>query len=245
MISGDKEAELTEHLAELRTRIIWSSVSVILCAVVCWFLYDRIFALLTAPVAHQLKRTGTKFLFTSIAQPFMIRLQIALLSGLIAASPFVTLQIFLFVAPGLTAEEKRPLRWMIPLSALLFAAGVFMCYKILPTGISWFLSYVPPDVAELRPDVSQTLMFILKMMLAFGISFQLPIVMVLLGKLGVVDAKMMASYWRYALVGIAVVAAVATPSGDALTMLMLAAPLAALYAFSILLVKLTQPKDGS
>ena len=243
MTREDKEAELTEHLAELRTRIIWSAAGIAVGAIVCWFFYDDLFALLSAPITPHLKRLGTKFLFTGIAQPFLIRLQITLLAGLIVASPMVTLQFWLFVAPALKAEEKRPLLWMAPLSAVLFISGVALCYIVMPVGIRWFFSYIPKE-AEIRPDVNQALMFIVKMMLAFGIAFQLPVVMVLLGKLGVVNARMLAGYWRHAMLAIAVVAALATPSADALTMMMLAAPLAGLYFLSIVLVRMTQPRDG-
>jgi len=241
--SDEREAELTEHLAELRTRIIWAAVAIAAGAAVCWFFYDELFALLSAPITPHLKRLGTKYLFVGIAQPFIVKLQISLVSGLVVASPFVTLQLWLFVAPGLKKEEKRPLFWMVPLSVLLFASGIALCYKILPIGVGWLLSYVPKG-AEVRPDVNQALMFVVKMMLAFGLAFQLPVILVLLGKLGIVNARMLAAYWRHAMLLIAIVAAVATPSNDALTMMMLAGPLAGLYFLSIVLVRATQRRDG-
>ena len=243
MPSEDKGAELTEHLAELRTRIIWSAAAIAVGAVVCWFFYDELFAILSAPITPQLKRFGTKYLFVGIAQPFIIKMQISLLAGLIVSSPFVTLQIWLFVAPGLKREEKRPLFWMVPLSAILFAAGVLLCYKILPIGVGWLLSYVPKE-AEIRPDVNQSLMFVVKMMLAFGVAFQMPVILVLLSKLGIVNARMLTHYWRHAILVIAIVSAVATPSNDALTMTMLAGPLAGLYFLSIILVRITERRDG-
>ena len=243
MTSDEREAELTEHLAELRTRIIWAAVAIAAGAAVCWLFYDKLFVLLSAPIAPELKRLGTKFLFVGIAQPFMVKVQISLVAGLVVASPFVTLQLWMFVAPGLTRGEKRPLLWMAPLSAVLFLAGAWLCYKILPIGVAWLLAYVPKG-AEIRPDVNQALMFVVKMMVAFGLTFQLPVILVLLGRLGIVNARMLATYWRHAILVIAIVAAVATPSNDALSMTMLAAPLVGLYFLSIVLVRVTQRDDG-
>lgn len=184
---------------------------------------------------------GNKFLITSFPEPFMIRLQICVVSGLIAASPFIMGQIWGFVSPGLTAEEKKPLKWIAPLSVFLFFSGVILCYLILPVAYQWFASYIPADV-EFRPSLQGSVLFAVKMLLAFGLVFELPIVLMLLAKVGIIDSKFLISNWRVAMVLISIVAAVITPSNDAFSMLMMATPVSGLYFVSIGLVKMAETR---
>ena len=174
----------------------------------------------------------------------MLQLQVCLVAGLIVALPLVTMEAWGFVAPALTQQEKRPLRWIAPFSAFLFASGVSLCYFILPAAVRWFMSYTPPN-SEVRLFISQNLLFVVKMLLAFGLAFELPIALMFLGKLGIINSRMMKSYWRQAIVLTALLAAVATPSNDAFSMMMMAAPLCFLYLLSISLVKLVEPKHDS
>jgi sec-independent protein translocase protein TatC len=237
----DREAELSEHLAELRARIIRSIIYIALAAILAWFLYDWIYRLLTAPVQAALQSINTKFLLTHLAEGFMIRCQVALVAGLIIAAPLVTAEAWGFVAPALTKEEKRPIKWVAPLCALLFVFGVATAYVIFPAAVRFFIGYIPRG-AELRPTVGGTVIFIVKMFLAFGLVFEMPVVILVLGKIGIVNAGMLKSGWRHALVGIALLAAVATPSTDAFSMMAMAVPLAILYGLSILLVRMVEPK---
>lgn len=237
----DREAELSEHLTELRTRLIRSIIYVGLGAIAAWFLYDWVYGFLTAPINEVLKSEHTKFILTRVAEGFMIRCQVTLVGGLILALPFMIAEAWGFIAPGLTKTERRPLRWIVPLTILLFAFGVATAYFILPAAMQFFAAYVPKD-AELRPSVGDNLLFVVKMLLAFGLVFEMPIALLFLGKLGIVDAKMLRSGWRFALVGIAVLAAVATPSSDAFSMIAMAIPLVFLYMLSIALVKMVEPK---
>ena len=240
----DKQAELFEHLAELRTRLVRSAIYTTAGTAITWLLYRPIFALLTAPVVKVLdqQHIRTAFQMTGLAEGFMLQLQICLVAGLIVAAPLVTMEAWGFIAPALTKEEKRPIRWIAPLSVLLFIMGVSLCYKMMPVAIRWFVSYVPPH-AEFRPFISQNLLFIVKMLFAFGLAFELPIVLMFLGKLGIINSRMMKMYWRQAVIITAVVAAIATPSSDAFSMLMLAIPMCILYLLSIYLVKIIEPKD--
>ncbi|MDO8585457.1 MAG: twin-arginine translocase subunit TatC [Armatimonadota bacterium] len=239
----DRQAELVEHLAELRTRLVRSAIYTTAGTAICWFFYRRIFAFLTAPVIDTLKRQHiqTGFQMTGLAEGFMLQLQICLVSGLIVAAPLVTLEAWGFIAPALTREEKKPIRWIAPLSVLLFVMGVSLCYYILPVAIRWFVSYVPPN-AEFRPFISQNLLFIVKMLFAFGLAFEMPIVLMFLGKLGIINSRLMKKYWRQAVLLTAVGAAIATPSSDAFSMLMLAVPMCILYVLSIYLVRIIEPK---
>lgn len=164
-----------------------------------------------------------------------------MVSGLIAASPFIMGQIWGFVSPGLTAEEKKPLKWIAPLSVFLFFSGVILCYLILPVAYQWFASYIPADV-EFRPSLQGSVLFAVKMLLAFGLVFELPIVLMLLAKVGIIDSKFLISNWRVAMVLISIVAAVITPSNDAFSMLMMATPVSGLYFVSIGLVKMAETR---
>lgn len=238
---AERRAELTEHLAELRTRLIRSIIYTIAGAIVAWIFYDWLFALVLGPMNSVLKDIDAQFLLTTIQEGFVIRMQVSLIAGLILALPLVTLEVWGFVAPGLTPAEKKPLKWVVPLSVFLFACGVALCYAILPMGFSWFVNYVP-EGAVLKPKVQDSILFTLKMLLAFGVVFELPVFLMMLAKVGLVDSKMLKDNWRYAIVAVSVVAAVATPSNDALTMLMMGVPVALLYFASIVLVRVVEGK---
>ena len=237
-----REHEIFVHLSELRSRILRCLVYIAIGTFIGWLLYDSFFfKLLSTPVRPVLEQAGGKFLLTGIAEGFVIKMEISLLVGLILALPLVTLEGWGFVAPGLTRSEKRATMLMAPLSVILFAAGVVLAYCILPTGIRWMVGQNPPD-SILMPTVAQTLLFILKMCLAFGLVFQLPVILMTLARIGIVNSKMLKSYWRYSVVVIGIVAAVITPSGDAFSMLMMAAPMVGLYMLSIVLVRLVERK---
>jgi len=239
----DREAELSEHLGELRARLIRSIAYVAAGAVAAWVLYGWIYSFLTRPVRHALHTVHTKMLLTHVAEGFMLKCQVSLLAGLIIAAPFVTREVWLFVRPALTKDERRPVRWVVPLSVLLFAGGVATAYLIFPAAMNWFIGYVPKD-AELRPSMSATVVFIVKMLLAFGLVYEMPIFLLLLAKIGIINSRMLKSSWRFAVVAIAVVAAVVTPSADAFSMMAMAVPMVGLYVLSIALVKFVEPKGS-
>lgn len=209
---------------------------------VTWMWYDPIFKLVMRPAIDVMKLHNDRFLFTSIPEAFMVQFQLCLIAGVIFASPLLTLELWGFVAPGLTKEEKRPLIWIAPLSILLFACGVMVCYLTLPFAFKWFYLYVNPEFAELRPRTRETVMFTMTMLLVFGVLFELPIFLMTLGKIGIVNSRMLKEQWRYAVVLISIVAAIATPSNDAMSMCMAGAPMVVLYFLSIILVRFVERK---
>ncbi|MCX6344276.1 MAG: twin-arginine translocase subunit TatC [Armatimonadetes bacterium] len=231
----ERRSELVEHLSELRTRLVRSIIFLVIGASAAWFLYDYLLDFLKHPMMGVMAKTQTKFLLTSFPEPFMIQMQICIVAGLILASPFIAREIWGFVAPGLTPDERRPLKWIAPLGVFLFFSGTALCYWILPVGFRWFASYVPSD-AELRPSLQASILFSVKMLFAFGIAFELPVVLMLLAKIGIVKSRMLKENWRIAMVVTSVAAAIITPSSDAFSMLMMAIPLAGLYFLSIWLV---------
>ncbi len=236
----EKRAELFEHLAELRTRLVRSVIYLIAGTAVAWTIYDQyLFPLLTRPMMPVLSRMDSKFLLTGFPEAFMIRMQVCMVAGLVVMLPLVTLELWAFVSPGLTANEKRPLMWVVPLSVFLFVSGVTLCYFILPAAFAWFVLYVP-KTATFMPTMQQSLLFTVKMLFVFGVAFELPVVLMLLAKVGVVDSGMLRANWRACVVAVSVVAAIATPSNDAFTMLCMAVPLAFLFLFSIFLVWLVE-----
>ncbi len=240
--NSEKRAELFEHLAELRTRLIRSGLYIVGGMIVTWFAYGPIYTLLTRPLGDNLK--GGELVFTTMAEPFMLRLQVAFAGGLIVVLPLLVFEIWGFVAPGLTDKEKRPLRWTVPLAAGLFLCGAALCYWVLPVGFEWFASYLPKD-AKYMVTLPGLIRFELLMVLAFGCAFELPIVLMLLAQVGLIDSKFLKKNWRYAIVIISILAASLTPSNDVFSMVALTVPLIFLYMGSIYLVKFVEKKPKS
>jgi sec-independent protein translocase protein TatC len=237
--NADREMELWEHLSELRSRIIRSLIYIVVGMLLCWLFYDELFAFLSAPLKAVHKLQGVKFLWLSITEPFMVQMQISLVGGLILAIPLITTELWGFVAPGLTAEEKKGFHLVVPLSVMFFLLGVTCAYLILPSAFSWFAGFITAD-AILNQSPVKYITFVVKMLLAFGIVFQLPVVLMFLAWVGIVTSDMLKQNWRSAIVMTSIVAAVATPSNDAFTMVMMAIPLAILYFASIWLVKVVE-----
>ena len=240
--SHDREMELTEHLAELRARIMRSILYVLVCMVVVWFHYPRLYALLTAPVMA-IKGARWDWIYNSFMEPFFVQLQICAVAGVILAFPGLLREAWGFVAPALTRTERRAVYFVGPLCIILFFVGVMTALWVLPPAVRWFLSYLPPEV-KLLQRVPDYVIFLVKLCLAFGIVFQLPVAILFLGKVGLVNSRFLVHYWRQAVVISAVVAAVATPSNDAFTMAAMTVPVVGLYFLSVLLVKLVERPEA-
>ncbi len=204
--------------------------------VAAWVYFDQLYTFLLQPAITILEKQGGSFLQTTFAAGFTLRMQVALIGGLVLMMPLLTLEFWLFVAPGLTKRERRAVYFVAPLSIALFALGVTLCYIAMPRALEWFVSLVPPNTT-LIPDISRTLVFMVQMYLAFGVMFELPVVLMFLAKIGLVNSRMMIRLWREAVVATAFLAALATPSNDAFTMLMMAVPMVFLYFLSIILVR--------
>lgn len=233
----EREMELWEHLAELRSRIFRSLVYVAIGMVICWSFYNQLFAFLNEPLKAAMK--DVQFLYLNITEPFMVRLQVSVVAGLILALPLLTLEMWGFVAPGLTPEEKRGFHLVVPLSIFFFLLGVTTAYLVLPNAFRWFASFVEPGT-KLEQNPLKYIVFVVKMLLAFGIVFQLPVVLMFLAWVGLITSRTLKENWRAALVLTSVLGALATPSQDAFTMLLMMAPLAFLYFASIWLVGIVE-----
>jgi sec-independent protein translocase protein TatC len=242
-----REMELWEHLAELRTRIIRTLIYIGVAAAVLWIFFDYLWAFLWHPLKPILDRFGSKVITTSIMEMFMVQLQICLVGGLIAAVPLITYEIWGFIAPGLTRKERKGFYFVGPMAVGFFLLGVTTAYLVLPAAFNYFAGFLThsqgPGVTFL-PQATPYVLFLIKMCLAFGLVFELPVILMFFGWIGLINSGMMLSYWRHAVVACAAVAAVATPSNDAPTMLMMAVPLIGLYFVSIALVKFVERIRG-
>jgi sec-independent protein translocase protein TatC len=230
---------LVEHLRELRGRLVKSVVAIAAGAVVGFAFYDRIFDFLKAP-ACDIKADITPIhegdcgvlTVSGLLNPFSLQLKVSLIAGLIIASPVWLYQLWAFVAPGLHKREKRWSLAFVGTGVPLFLAGALAVYWIMPKAVGILLSFTPEDVAN-NVFLTEYLDFVLRMILVFGLAFELPLILAILSLAGVVDAPKLRSWWRVAIFVIFVFAAIATPTGDPLTMTTLAAPMIFLYFGSV------------
>ena len=255
--TGDPEEyrlTLIEHLEELRTRLIRSVCAIGVGWVIGWYGWKPIYGYLGGVIDRASKEGLGKDHayfqnFHSAPDAFFLQLKLSFLIGGILAVPFVVLQIWAFVAPALKPNEQKPFRKLAPFSVLLFLLGAAFAWFVTPNAIRWFTGYLDnfPGTA-LFQEAGQMVFFVLKMLLAFGLSFQLPLIVYGLGLAGLLSAEALIKYWRQSVVVIFVVAAVFTPSNDPLTMGMMAIPMCVLFMISVYAVKLVQrkrPKTGS
>ena len=242
----DREMELWEHLSELRSRIFRVLIYLTVAAIMGWFLYPAVLKpMIERPLTPILHKYHVVMAFRHLLDPFLLQLQVAVIAGLILALPMLTLELWGFIAPGLTSGERKGFYFVVPLSLLFFFLGVATAYFILPMALGYFAGFLYPTPnsplqTQLIQDPKMSWSFVMKMILAFGIVFQLPVVLMFLGWIGLVNTRMMKQNWRYAIVGCSVIGAVATPSNDAPSMIMMVVPLIILYFASIWLVGIVE-----
>jgi len=228
---------LTDHLTELRDRLIRSVWAVFFCSIVAWFFREPIFRILSGPIAGQLK--DGSLIYTGPIDMFVVYLKLTIATGTAMAMPIWLYQAWRFVAPGLYANEKKYGAAFILSGTGLFVIGVMFAYfLVLPAGLHFLLQMQPdPETSNVRAmiDITKYLSFLTTTALVFGLAFELPLVLTLLGVLGIIDQHFLREKRRYAIVLMALVAAVVTPP-DALSMLMLLGPMCLLYEISIFLV---------
>ena len=236
---------LMEHLAELRNRLIKSVVAVAVSAVVCWILYPFILDFLlepycrTFPVEDRIDSHlfgpdgGCNLFVTGPLEPFNVRITLVAYSGLALAMPVLLWQGWRFIAPGLYRHEKRYAIPFVAAGVLLFFLGVGLAYWSLPRALDFLKDIGGPDLVSLFSP-KQYLGFVVKMMVAFGVAFQFPIVLIGLQVMGVVENRTLRRVRSYAVVGIVILVAVITPSGDPFTLMALSIPMYAFYEIAIL-----------
>ena len=222
------------HLLELRRRIIWSVVAVAVGAVAGWFLYPVVFGFLLHPyrdIASSSIANGD-LLATSPLDGFAVRIKITAYVAIGLAMPVILWQIWRFVSPGLHRHERRYALPFVAVAIVLFASGAAIAYWTLPKALEWLADVGGSNITQAY-TADKYFQLIAYMMLAFGIAFEFPILLIFLQMAGIVPNTVLRQHWRHALVGIAVVVAVATPSNDPISMLALSVPLWLFYGVAV------------
>jgi sec-independent protein translocase protein TatC len=246
---NDKEMPLLEHLAELRKRLLWSAAAFLVAFFICYHFAPRIYEFLAAPLAHALEARGEKpqLIYTALYEAFFTYIKVAIFAAAFVSFPVVATQLWMFIAPGLYKREKRAmLPFLVVTPVLFFAGGALAYYVIFPTAWKFLLSFqdtpAGSDVQiQLMAKVSDYLNIVMKLIFAFGLSFELPVLLTLLGKVGIITSASLKKYRRYAYVGCFILAAVLTPP-DILTQCLLAGPLVLLFEISVFSVRMVEPK---
>ncbi|MBN1119863.1 MAG: twin-arginine translocase subunit TatC [Anaerolineae bacterium] len=221
------------HLHELRGRIVKIFISVVVGTVIAALITNQLIVLLTNPIGGM-----NKLIAISVTESFGVFFRVSLVAGLILASPFIIAQIWIFIGTGLYENERRAFYLYVPFAALLFILGVAFAYFVmLPVAIPFLVGFMG---FRATPTLDNYIKFVTTALLAVGASFELPMVIYILARTGIVDSRMLIKGWRYAIVGIAVLAAVVTPTPDPVNMGIVAAPLFGLYLLSIVLAFFAQ-----
>lgn len=230
-MDDEKKIPFTGHLEELRRRLIVCFSAVGIGFVLSYGFKEKLFQILTRPLISVMK-TGDKLIFTGLPEAFFTYLKVAFLSGIILATPIIFYEFWMFVAPGLYNKEKRLMFPIVFLSTLFFVGGSFFGYFIVfPYGFKFFLGFASETIQPL-PSMREYLSFASKLLLAFGVVFELPLVITFLAKLGMVSVSFLKKNRKYALLLFFVGAAILTPP-DVVTQVMMALPLMVLYEISI------------
>ena len=247
---NDTPMPLLAHLTELRRRLMWSGATLFIAFVFCYHFSTAIYSFLAQPLANILmSRTGEdrRLIYTALYEAFFTYLKVAAFGAAFLSFPVIATQAYMFVAPGLYRSEKRAFLPFLIATPVLFVAGAALAYYfVFPVAWRFFLSFETPNGAgglpiELQAKVGEYLDLVMKLIFAFGIAFQLPVLLTLLAKVGIVSSRSLKKMRRYAYVGMFVVAAVLTPP-DIITQCGLALPLILLYEISIVAARLVERK---
>ena len=250
MTKSENDGGFISHLAELRKRLIQSFVFLIIFFIACYFFAEHLYGFLVEPYAKAVKDDGTerRLIFTALQETFLTYLKVSFFAAFFVTCPFILMQIWKFIAPGLYKHEKIAIvPYLILTPILFFLGGMLVYYLIMPLAIKFFLSFESSGLTtglpiQLEAKVNEYLSLVMKLIFAFGISFQLPVVLSLLARIGIVDSKFLKERRKYVVVIIFTVAALLTPP-DPITQIGLAIPLLILYELSIISVNIIEKKN--
>lgn len=242
-----KEMTLIDHLTELRKRLIWCFIYIIIVFIFCFYFADKLFAFLANPLVKLLnKESGQGFIYTALHEAFFTELKIALFFALFFSFPLIAIQLWKFIAPGLYIKEKKAfLPFLIATPILFFAGGSMVYYIISPIAWKFFLSYQNFNTSgvpiRLEAKMGEYLALMMRFIFAFGLAFQLPVVLSLLAKANIVNYEDLKKFRKYAIVLAFLAAAFLTPP-DPFSQISLALPIIILYEISIYLAKIIAKK---
>ena len=240
--SEDNENKMPflEHLEELRSRLVYAAIAVGVGFLAAFAVKEELYRLLSLPLLEAMP-AGSKFQFTAPAEAFFTYLKVSFLAGLVAASPVIFYQLWRFISPGLYDHERKAIWPFVIFSSLLFIVGSIFAYAVVfPYAFSFFSGFVTPDI-EFRPKMAEYLSFTSTLLLAFGVVFEMPLVLVFLGRMGVVTHQTLRKQRKYAILIMFIAGALFTPP-DVISQILMAMPLLVLYEISIWLVAASQKK---
>jgi sec-independent protein translocase protein TatC len=251
MTKSENEGGFISHLTELRKRLIQSFIFLIIFFIGCYFFAEHLYGFLVEPYAKAVKNDGTerRLIFTALQETFLTYLKVSFFAAFFVTCPFILMQIWKFIAPGLYKHEKMAIvPYLVLTPILFFLGGMLVYYLIMPLAIKFFLSFESSGLTtglpiQLEAKVNEYLSLVMKLIFAFGISFQLPVVLSVLARVGIVDAKFLKERRKYVVVIIFTVAALLTPP-DPITQIGLAIPLLILYELSIFYVNIIEKKNN-
>ncbi len=236
---NDKKMPLLEHLVELRQRLLYSILAFFACFIIAYYFHTEIFNFLVAPLQHVFDgQSGRRMIFTAPTEAFFTYIKVAFFTGVCLAFPVIAGQLWMFVAPGLYKHERNAFLPFIVATPVMFTFGAaLLYYVVLPVALQFFASFEVPAgegalPIQMEAKMSEYLSLVMTLILAFGISFELPVLLLLLVRVGIVSAAALAEKRRYAIVGVVAFAGLVTPP-DVMSQLSLAIPMYLLYESSI------------
>jgi len=245
----EKDNGFVSHLTELRKRLIHSFIFLFIFFIICYFFAEYLYGFLVEPYAKAVKDDGLerRLIFTALQETFLTYLKVSFFAAFFITCPYILMQVWRFIAPGLYRHEKAAIvPYLVLTPILFFLGGMLVYYLIMPLAIKFFLSFESTGLntslpIQLEAKVNEYLSLIMKLIFAFGLSFQLPVVLSLLARIGVVDAKFLRDRRKYVVIIIFAAAAILTPP-DPITQIGLAIPLLILYELSIFSVSIIENK---
>jgi sec-independent protein translocase protein TatC len=244
----ETQAPLLDHLLELRTRLLRCVYAMAVAFVVCFYFANQILAILVQPLVHAFPAGQGKLIYTKLYSAFFVDLKVSLFAAFLICFPIISNQLWAFIAPGLYAKEKKAFLPFLIATPVLFTMGASLAYFfVMPTAFRWFIAFQGDRGGlqlEALPGIEEYLNLVMQFIFAFGVSFLLPVLLMLLNRAGIITRAQLVAARRYVIVGITALAAVITPP-DVLSQLMLAIPLMILFEGTLVVMRFAENKDAA